>query len=309
MDIKAFAKLNLTFEVLGRRDDGYHEIKSIMQTIDLADQLNIEAADSLSVKCNDPELAGDANLVWKAATELAKARRIQPRAKIRLNKRIPVAMGLGGGSSDAAATLVALNRLWDLGMKTEELALVAADVGSDVSFFLWGGTALAEGRGERVSPLPSVPPMYLTLIFPDITVPDKTKTMYSRLTPANYSDGGVTGRMLQILAGGQAVRESVRSCVYNAFEDLASWEFPLLADMRRDVAAQGGPDLRLCGAGPALFTIPGSVMEHQLVAETLQPRGAGVYLVSTVSTAPPVAPIESDAAGGRSAEITGKSPG
>ena len=305
MDIKAFAKLNLTFEVLGRRHDGYHEIESIMQTIDLADQLNVEAADSLSVECDDPELAGDANLVWKAAAELAKTRKIQPRAKIRLNKRIPVAMGLGGGSSDAAATLLALNRLWDLGMKTEELASVAAEVGSDVPFFLWGGTALAEGRGERVSPLPSVPPMYLTLIFPDIMVPDKTKTMYSRLSPANYSDGGVTGRMLQILAGGQAVRESVRGCVYNVFEDLASWEFPLLADMRRDVAAQGGPDLHLCGAGPALFTIPGSEMEHQVVVETLQPRGAGVYLVSTVSTAPPALRIESDAADGRSAEITG----
>lgn len=284
MEIKAFAKLNLTFEVLGRRDDGYHEIKSIMQTIDLADQLYVEAADTLSVECDDPELDGDANLVWKAATELAKTRGILPRAKIRLNKRVPVAMGLGGGSSDAAAALIALNRLWDLGIKTEELALVAAEVGSDVSFFLWGGTALAEGRGERVSPLPSVPPMYLTLVFPDITVADKTKTMYSRLTPANYSDGGITRRMLQILAGGQAVRESVRSCFYNAFEDLASWEFPLLADMRREVAAQGGPDLHLCGAGPALFAVPGSDMEHQAVAESLQPRGAGVYLVSTVTT-------------------------
>ena len=305
MEIKAFAKLNLTFEVLGRRDDGYHEIKSIMQTIDLADQLNVEAADALSVECDDPELAGDANLVWKAATELAKARRIQPRAKIRISKRIPVAMGLGGGSSDAAAALLALNRLWDLDIKIEELASVAAEVGSDVSFFLWGGTALAEGRGERVSPLPSVPPMYLPLVFPDIAISDKTKTMYSRLTPANYSDGGVTGRMLQILAGGQAVRESVRSCVYNAFEDLASWEFPLLAEMRRDVAAQGGPDLHLCGAGPALFGIPGSDMEHQAVAETLQPRGAGVYLVSTVSCTPPVATIESDEVDDSSAEITG----
>ena len=295
MEIKAFAKLNLTFEVLGRRDDGYHEIKSIMQTIDLADELNVQASNSLSVECDDPELTGDANLVWKAATELAKARGIQPRAKIALRKRIPVAMGLGGGSSDAAAALVALNRLWGLDIKTEELASVASEIGSDVSFFLCGGTALAEGRGERVSPLPSIPPMYVTLVFPDITVPNKTKTMYSKLTPANYSDGGVTRRMLQILAGGQFVRESVRGCVYNAFEDLASWEFPLLAEMRRDVAAEGGPDLHLCGAGPALFTIPGSDIEHQAIADTLQPRGAGVYLVSTT---PPTTPEESDSADG-----------
>ena len=128
--------------------------------------------------------------------------------------------------------------------------------------------------------------MYLTLVFPDMRVRDKTKTMYSRLTPANYSDGGITRRMLQILAGGQAVRESVRSCVYNAFDDLASWEFPLLLEMRREVAAQGGPELHLCGAGPALFAVPSGDTDHQAVADTLQPRGIGVYLVSTVSRVP-----------------------
>ena len=282
MEIKAPAKLNWVFEVLGRRDDGYHEIRSILQTIDLADELEIDDAPSLLVECDDPGLSGEANLVWLAATKLAESRGITPKARIRIRKRIPVAVGLGGGSSDAAAALLALNRLWGFEAATEDLAEVASQVGSDVAFFLWGGTALVEGRGEVVSPLPPVAPLHLTLVFPDLIIPDKTKMMYSRLTPANYSDGGVTRRMLQIVSGGQFVRESLRGCVYNAFQELAEWEFPVLAEMRREVAAQGGPDLHLCGAGPALFGIPGSDIDHQTVVNALQPRGAGVYLVTTI---------------------------
>ena len=101
----AYAKLNLAFEVLGRRADGYHEVKTVMQTIDLADRLAIEHWPALRVECDSPELSGESNLVWKAATALARSRGIQPRANIRVQKRIPIAMGLGGGSSDAAAAL------------------------------------------------------------------------------------------------------------------------------------------------------------------------------------------------------------
>ena len=158
MEVLAFAKLNLTLEVLGRRGDGYHEVRTILQTVDLADQLEIRPYPSLRVECDDPALNGEANLAWRAAKALARSRSIQPRASIFIQKRIPVGMGLGGGSSDAAAALIALNQLWGLSLGAEELAQVAAELGSDVPFFLWGGTALAEGRGERVKPLPPLPP-------------------------------------------------------------------------------------------------------------------------------------------------------
>ena len=282
MEVTAYAKMNFTFEVLGRRQDGFHEVKTILQTIDLADRLEMDLSESLSVECDYPELEGDANLVWRAASALAGYKGILPRANIRLQKYIPVGMGLGGGSSDAAAALLALNRLWELDLPIHELASVAAEVGSDVSFFLWGGTALAEGRGEQVSPLPPMPPLQVTLVFPDLVIPNKTPAMYSKLTPRSYSDGGVTRRMVQILTAGHLVRESVGSCLFNAFEDIALWEYPALDEMQRDVTAQGGPKLHLCGAGPALFALPSSEAEHQTVVETLQPRGAGVYLVKTV---------------------------
>ena len=288
--VRAFAKLNLTFEVLGRRDDGYHEIRSVLQTIDLADELEFSPAAGLSVECDEPELSGDRNLVWQAATVLAEAHGVEPKAYIRLKKRIPVAMGLGGGSSDAAATLLALDRMWGLGSSAETLSTAAARLGSDVPFFLKGGTALAEGRGERISPLPPVPPTHVTMVFPDLMVPNKTATMYSRLTRAHYSDGGVTRRMLEVLAGGLFVREYLGGSVFNAFQDVAEWEYPVLAEMRRDVAARGGPELYLCGAGPALFALPGSDMDHQRVVDTLQGRGAGVYLVTTISAGSAEAP-------------------
>ena len=281
VETAACAKLNLAFEVLGQRADGYHEVKTVMQTIDLADKLVIEPWPSLQVECDLPELSGQSNLVWQAAAALARSRGVQPRARIRLGKRIPVAMGLGGGSSDAATALRMLNDLWETGASADEMAEIAAGIGSDVSFFLRGGTALAEGRGEVVSPLPPLPPFHLTLVFPDLAISGKTPMMYSRLTPAHYSDGGVSRRLVQLLMGGQFVAESIRGCVYNVFQDIAEWEFPLLARMRQAALEAGGPELHLCGAGPAMFAIPSNEREHRAVAETLPPMGAGVYLVTT----------------------------
>ena len=282
MQVDAYAKLNLTFEVLGRRADGYHEVKTVMQTVGLADRISIDPGSSLQVHCDSRELSGEANLVWSAAQALAGSRGIIPRARIRIEKRIPVAMGLGGGSSDAAASLRALNVLWETSLADEELAEIAAGIGSDVPFFLWGGTALAEGRGEVVSPLAALPPFNLTLVFPDILVEDKTRYMYSRLTPAHYSDGGITRRLVLLLSGGGFVTESIRDSVFNAFQEIAEWEFPKLADMKRRVLDRGGPELHLCGAGPGMFAIPSSESQHRAVAETLRPMGAGVYLVSSV---------------------------
>ena len=282
MQVEAHAKINLTFEVLGKRADGFHEVKTVMQTVGLSDRLSFEPWPTLQVDCDSRELSGEANLVWKAAQALARSRGILPRARIRIQKRIPVAMGLGGGSSDAAAALRALNDLWETSATDEELAEIASGIGSDVSFFLWGGTALAEGRGEVVSTMPPLPRFNLTLVFPDLVISDKTRRMYSRLTPAHYSDGGITSRLILLLSGGGFVVESIRDCLFNVFQDVAEWEFPEVAQMRRAVMEQGGPELHLCGAGPAMFAISSSESEHRVVADALQPKGAGVYLVTTV---------------------------
>ncbi len=127
-----------------------------------------------------------------------------------------------------------------------------------------------------------MPNFFIAYIIPDLVIPNKTATMYSRLTLGQFSDGGVTRQMVQILTAGQFVRESVSGLVFNAFSKVAAQSYPVLTELCREVADQGGPAMHLCGAGPALFTLPSSEEEHQRIAELLQPHSAGVYLVSTV---------------------------
>ena len=275
MEVQAFAKLNLTLEVLGRRQDGYHQVRTILQTIDLADLLEVSPASSLRVECDDRSIQGDANLVWQAAQALAEAGNHQPGAHIYIQKQIPVGMGLGGGSSDAAAALLSLNQLWGLGLSIHELSQVAAGLGSDVAFFLRGGTALGEGRGEIIEPLRPLPSLPVTLICPESTIPNKTSKMYSLLTPAHYSDGGLTRRMIQVLDGGGFAPD----LMYNVFEAVAWQAFPDLSWLYH---RSGGPTidrLHLCGAGPAWFTLPSSEDEFHRLSDALQPYGVGVYLV------------------------------
>ena len=283
MEALAYAKLNLTLEVLGRRDAGYHEVRTILQTIDLADRLEILAAADLQVECDQPSLSGEANLVWRAAVSLAQRAKVEPQAHIHIEKRIPIGMGLGGGSSDAAAALLALNRLWNLQLDQETLIQVAADLGSDVPFFLMGGSALAQGRGERVEALPPLPYLSTTLVCPDISVPNKTASMYSYLTPAHYSDGGVTRRMEEILAGGQSASESVPGLIHNVFEEVAPQVFPDFAWLKQELNALAPGRFHLSGSGPALFALSSSENECQRVALALKPYLVKVYLVHTVT--------------------------
>jgi 4-diphosphocytidyl-2-C-methyl-D-erythritol kinase len=284
VSVRAFAKINLTLEVLGRRSDGYHEVATVLQTIDLADQLVIGPAPSLRVECNDPSLEGEANLVWRAAVALARSQGILPRARISIQKRIPVGMGLGGGSSDAAAALLALNRLWGLSLSTQQLSSIAAQLGSDVPFFLHGGTALGLGRGEQITPLPSAPPLALTLVCPAATLPGKTAQMYSRLTPAHYTDGSAAQRLVHALDAGAFAPD----LLYNGFEAVAFQTFPELAPLRQRLEGLTVAPFRLSGAGPALFCPSAGEQEHRRVVKALQPGGAVAYLVRTVSPRPAI---------------------
>ena len=278
MELRAYAKLNLALEVLGKRSDGYHEVRTVMQTIDLADKLSVRRADSLSVRCTNTALNDQDNLVWKAATALATRGGVEPKAEIFLEKSIPVAMGLGGGSSDAAAAITSLNRLWGLGVPDNELALVAAETGSDVAFFLTGGTALAGGRGEQISPVAPLPVTMATLVCPDMEISNKTARLYSRLAPAHFSDGSRTDGMIENLKAGK----SVSDILYNVFGEVAFDAFPGLARLRdRLIEATGRPP-HLSGAGPALYFLPSSKDEYEAISNALQPGEARVYLVQTV---------------------------
>lgn len=277
----AFAKLNLTLEVLGRRTDGYHNISTVMQAVDLADELEIRPAADLRVECSDPALGGKGNLVWQAAAALAESCGRRPGAHIYIDKAIPVGRGLGGGSSDAAAALLALNRWWELNRPLSELCRIAAGLGSDVPYFLQGGAALVEGWGEQVAPLPTKPGVGVVLICPGQTLENKTARMYGQLTAAHYSDGGITRRMVANLLAGRLDGEML----HNVFTEPALPVFPGLAALYNQVREIAGRRPQLTGAGPALFLLPAAEPDYLRLANALHPEAAAAYFVRTMGRA------------------------
>src|SRR5215475_10860938 len=209
--LNAAAKINLTLEVLGRRNDGYHEIVTVMQTVDLSDRLVVEDADVLELRTTASDVpTNGTNLALRAAGALRDRAAVNRGARITLEKRIPVAAGLGGGSSDAAAVLVGLNRLWGLRWPTARLAEVAVTLGMDVSFFLVGGVALGTGRGERLRRVGAAP-LALVLANPGVGV--SAKEAYDRVTPAMYSDGTRCGATVAALRSRRPTR--VAATLYN----------------------------------------------------------------------------------------------
>ncbi len=259
---RAPAKINWTLEVLAKRDDGFHEVRTILQTIDLSDTLTLTPADdiSLSLTGNAGALVGQPlewNLAHRAAILLRRDR--ARGVRIDLEKRTPVAAGLGGGSSDAAAVLRSLNALWQLDIDDAELMAIAGELGSDVPFFLDGGTALASGRGEKLDTLPDVPLQRLLLAWPDRPASnDKTARMYSALRPKDFTDGSRTGLLAAHLRDGKPV--SPRA-LYNAFEQAIARVDVAYAQRLEEMPSAGGP--HLCGSGPAVFFFlePGQPIE------------------------------------------------
>jgi 4-diphosphocytidyl-2-C-methyl-D-erythritol kinase len=242
------AKLNLSLEILGRRPDGYHELVTLFQTVGLADELYLAPADDLTLECDHPDLDGDANLALRAARALRRHLGSDAGARLTLRKHIPLAAGLGGGSSDAAAAIRGLVRLWGAAVGRDELIGLARDLGADVPFLLWGGTALAAGVGDELEWLPDRTERFVVLYTPARPPADKTALAYRALARQAWSDGAAT----RALAADQAAD---LASAPNAFESVAGRLFPGLDSARARMLAAGAPWARLTGAGPTLFSI------------------------------------------------------
>jgi len=292
---RAYAKINLSLEVLGRRRDGYHDLVTILQTVDLYDTLSFEPADKITLTCNVPGLDTADNLVLRAARLLQRATGQTAGAAIRLEKGIPIAAGLGGGSSDAATTLVALSRLWGLHMSEANLHNLAAALGSDVPFFLVGGTCLAQGRGEMLTPLPALPEHWVVLVRPALEIPDKTALMYDRITQREYTSGSVTRHMARSIQDGRPLEIGL---IFNTFEWVAFRLFDHIDAVRQQVVDAGADHVRLCGAGPSLYALYAREQEEEArsLSERLRGEGLEVYLTRTVQVHPE-APIEEEGTG------------
>ena len=285
--LQAYAKINLTLEVLAKRPDGYHEIASVLQTISLADTLTFEPNEKLDFHCNAPNLQSPDNLVLKAAKLLRETTGCTKGAVIHLTKRIPIAAGLGSGATDAAATLVGLNRLWELHLPLERLVELASKLGSDVAFFLYGGAALAKGRGEEITPLPSPPELWLVLLKPAIEpVPSKTAQLYSRLNPSHYTSAQHTQKLFTHLNHGGNVDDSF---LFNVFEQVAFDFFPGLPNYRSSLLKAGARSVHLAGSGPTLFALAPDKSLGKAILSRLKKEGLEAYLVHTVNAAPPAA--------------------
>jgi 4-diphosphocytidyl-2-C-methyl-D-erythritol kinase len=285
--VHAYAKVNLTLEVLGKRADGYHQIVSVMQSIDLSDEVSFTPSNQLTLKCSVPSLETDDNLVLRAANLLKDHTGYSGGADILLQKHIPIASGLGGGSSNAAATLGALNRLWKLDMGDEDLQSLAALLGSDVSFFLLGGTAMAERRGEEVKELPQMPTTHLVLLAPPVEIHDKTATMYNHLTSEDFSKGEAAAKLTNCLKEGKRPEANL---LFNAFEEVAFDLFPPLAEYRHVMLEAGAGWVHLAGSGPALYTFAASKAGATTLAGTLTSAGYEAYAATTVRTSGGITP-------------------
>jgi 4-diphosphocytidyl-2-C-methyl-D-erythritol kinase len=282
LNLLAPAKINLTLEVLHLRPDGFHEIRSVIQTINLGDSLRFRLSDKLQFSSDNPEFVAEESLVSRAAALLQQASGFSKGATIEISKRIPLGSGLGGDSSDAAAILSGLNKLWRLGLSPAELLALAARLGSDVAFFLYGGTALVEGRGERVAPLPPLPHRWVVLMIPDVPrVAEKTRKLYASLKTNHYTDGQITEKFVRALNEG---REFKPSMLFNTFENVAFEFFPKLKVYKEHVIKLGASHVHLAGSGPALFTLFEDKAEAGVLYTRCQQQGLESYLTDTLAS-------------------------
>jgi 4-diphosphocytidyl-2-C-methyl-D-erythritol kinase len=279
----ACAKVNWVLEVLQRRPDGYHEVRTVIQTIDLRDRLEVQPTNELCLEAEGEGLPpAEGNLVMKAAHLLRERADGRSGARMRLSKVIPVAAGLGGGSSDAAAALRSLSELWGLGLPGEALVDMAARLGSDVPFFIHGGTALAEGRGERITPLPDAPRQELVFALPALTLADKTRRMYSLLTPADYTDGSAARCLADAIRRQEPVADEH---LFNVFDGPAFRTFPELERLRRALLAAGARSVHLAGSGPALFALAEDAAQRERLAGAAAEVGARAFVATSVPAA------------------------
>ncbi len=275
--VRCPAKVNLGLWILGKRDDGYHEVDTILQTVSLEDELTLEPGPpGFSLEAIGLKIPGPGpNLLERAWDVLAERAGRSAGIRARLIKRIPVGAGLGGGSSDAAGFLAGAGRLLDLNLSPEELSALAMRLGSDVPFFLKGGTARGTGRGEQMRHLCPIPPCWFVLISPPFAI--STTWAYGRVR----KDLTQVGNQASILEFAIASRdlEAVANSMHNVFEDVVLPEYPSLAELVRAVTAGGALKVLLAGSGSTLFAMARDYDEAVGIAGGIAGRGSEVRVV------------------------------
>lgn len=278
---KAYAKINIGLDVLKRREDGYHEVRMIMQTVDICDDLAFErtAQSGIVIRTDREDLpVDDNNLIYKAADLLFREKGITEGVKITLTKRIPIAAGMAGGSSDAAATMRGLNELFGMGYSVKELQELGVKLGADIPYCLVGGTMLSEGIGEILTPLPAPPDCFLVVAKPDIDV--STGFVYGNLHADRLTYHPDIDGMIEALRTGSL--SGVTERLGNVLETVTVKEYPVIEEIKELLRSMGAENALMSGSGPTVFGIFNKRETAEAAAQAvLDQQLAGQIFVTT----------------------------
>ncbi|MBP5426335.1 MAG: 4-(cytidine 5'-diphospho)-2-C-methyl-D-erythritol kinase [Clostridiales bacterium] len=281
IELTAYAKINFAIDLLGKRVDGYNDVKMIMQTIDLSDKVYIEKIDTGIEVVSDIKIvsSSDKNIAYKAAEHMIKRYNIKSGVKIEIKKGIPISAGLGGGSADAAAVIIGMNKLFDLGLNDKELRALGKELGADVPFCIMRNTALAQGIGERLIPLPDIVDMDLIIIKPCFGV--STKEVYESFDynePKRRPD-------FEILIDAISKRDilGIAKNMANVLESVTEKNFPVIADIKDRLIKNRALGAMMSGSGPSVFGIFESSSVAQAAYKAMANKGDyHCYLAKTV---------------------------
>ncbi len=276
LSLPAYAKINLAIDILGKRADGYHEVAMIMQSIDLADFISLSAAEqgiSLTTDCRDLPADAD-NLAWRAAALLQQVYGVKQGVHIHIEKNIPLAAGLAGGSADAAAVLRGLNLLWDLQLTNDDLETIGSQLGSDVPFCIDGGTVLATGRGEILTPIAPLMPCYVVLAKPPISV--STAWVYDNFKLEHVIKHPDIPAMIAAIGNGD--RERFVNSAANVLETVTIKEYPILAELKKNMQQSGALLSMMSGSGPTVFGLAATKGDADTIAHNLAGSASQIYI-------------------------------
>ena len=277
---KAYAKINLGLDVVKRLPNGYHQVKMIMQNIGIYDELTFEKAEhDITIRTDSEELPTDKNnLIYKAANYMFCKYAVTSGLRVRLIKNIPIAAGLAGGSTDAAATIKSINVLFGLGLSIEEMMADGAAVGADVPYCILGGTALAEGIGEKLTPLPPIPACRILIAKPDAGVSTKYVYEHLDLTVLNRHPDidGMTAAIRGDLAG-------ITGRMENVLETVTIPAHPVIADIKEQMLRLGAENSLMSGSGPTVFGVFRNPESAESAYRALADSGSAIQVFLTAA--------------------------
>ncbi len=267
---KAYAKINLALDVVRRLPNGYHEVRMIMQTVGICDVLTFTKAKAgIYLQVDHQEIPADSNnLIYKAARLLLDTAGITEGVKITLKKHIPIAAGMAGGSTDAAATFLGLNQLFELDYSIEQLKALGVKIGADVPYCIQGGTALAEGIGEILTPLPAPPKCHLVIAKPDVNV--STKFVYENLRADELQKHPDIDGMIEALQTGSL--KGITKRLGNVLETVTVPAYPVIQEIKDALVAAGAENALMSGSGPTVFGIFTDLDKAKGAAEVIEKR-------------------------------------